>query len=66
MIKPDLLSPASLLRYNRAVAYSAFFLKDLFIYLNLKTEDGKYYYKLRTGLQKNEFEEKINKLKLLI
>ena len=66
MIKPDLLSPATLLRYNRAVAYSAFFLKDLFNYLNLKTEDGMYYYKLRTGLQKNEFEEKINKLKLLI
>ena len=66
MIKPDLLSPSTLLRYNRVVAYSAFFLKDLFNYLNLKTDGGKYYYKLRTGLPKNEYEEKINKLKLLI
>ena len=66
MIKPDLLSPSTLLRYNRVVAYSAFFLKDLFNYLNLKTDDGKHYYKLRTGLPKNEYEEKINKLKLLI
>ena len=66
MIKPDLLSPSTLLRYNRVVAYSAFFLKDLFNYLNLKTDDGKYYYKLRTGLPKNDYEEKINKLKLLI
>ena len=66
MIKPDLLSPSTLLRYNRVVAYSAFFFKDLFNYLNLKTDDGKHYYKLRTGLPKNEYEEKINKLKLLI
>jgi hypothetical protein len=41
LLKPDLLSPATLLRYNRAVAYSSFFLKDLLNYLNLKTEDGK-------------------------
>ena len=66
MVKPDLLSPATLLRYNRAVAYSAFFLKDFFNYLNLKTEDGKYYYKLRTNLPKNENQDKIDKLKLLI
>ena len=66
IIKPDLLSPATLLRYNRAVAYSAFFLKDLFNYLNLKTPDGKYYYQLRINSPKNEYEEKINKLKLLL
>ena len=66
MVKPDLLSPATLLRYNRAVAYSAFFLKDFFNYLNLKTEDGKYYYKLRTNLPKNKNQDKIDKLKLLI
>ena len=55
IIKPDLLSPATLLRYNRAVAYSAFFLKDLFNYLNLKTPDGKYYYQLRINSPKNEY-----------
>ena len=65
-IKPDLLSPATLLRYNRAVAYSAFFLKDLYYYLNLKTDNGKYYYQLRTNLPKNEYQDKINKLKLLL
>ena len=66
LVKPDLLSPATLLRYNRAVAYSSFFLKDLLNYLNLKTEDGKYYYKLRENLPTNEYQEKINKLKILI
>jgi hypothetical protein len=66
LIKPDLLSPATLLRYNRAVAYSAFFMKDLFYYINLKTEDGKYYYQLRANLPKNEYQEKINKLRLLL
>ena len=66
MIKPDLLSPATLLRYNRAVAYSSFFLKDLFNYLDLKTDDGKYYYQLRINSPKNEYQEKINKLKLLL
>ena len=66
VIKPDLFSPATLLRYNRAVAYFSFFLKDLFSYLNLKTEDGKYYYKIRATLPKNKFQEKINKLKQLL
>ena len=67
LVKPDLLSPATLLRYNRAVAYSAFFLKDLYSYLNLKTDDGKYYYyQLRTNLPKNEYQDKIDKLKLLL
>ena len=66
LIKPDLLSPATLLRYNRAVAYSAFFMKDLFYYINLKTEDWKYYYQLRANLPKNEYQEKINKLRLLL
>jgi hypothetical protein len=66
VIKPDLFSPATLLRYNRAVAYFSFFVKDLFSYLNLKTEDGKYYYKIRATLPKNKFQEKINKLKQLL
>ena len=66
MVKPDLLSPATLFRYNKAVAYSAFFLKDLLQYLNLKTEDGKYYYQLRAKLPKNEYQDKINKLKLFL
>ena len=66
LVKPDLLSPATLLRYNRSVAYSSFFLRDLFNYLNLKTKDGKYYYKLRENLPKNEYQEKIDKLKILI
>ena len=66
LIKPDLLSPSTLLRYNRAVAYTAFFVKDLFSYLNLKTEDGKYYYQIRANLPKNEYQDKINKLKLLL
>ena len=64
--KPDLFSPATLLRYNRAVAYFSFFVKDLFSYLNLKTEDGKYYFKIRENLPKNEYQEKINKLKALL
>ena len=66
LVKPDLLSPATLLRYNRSVAYSSFFLRDLYNYLNLKTKDGKYYYKLRENLPKNEYQEKIDKLKILI
>ena len=65
-IKPDLFSPATLLKYNRAVAYFSFFVKELFSYLNLKTEDGKYYYKIRATLPKNKFQEKINKLKQLL
>ena len=64
--KPDLFSPATLLRYNRAVAYFSFFIKELFSYLNLKTEDGKYYYKIRESLPKNKYLEKINKLRQLL
>ena len=64
--KPDLFSPATLLRYNRAVAYFSFFIKELFSYLNLKTEDGKYYYKIRESLPNNIYHEKINKLKQLL
>ena len=65
-MKPDLFSPATLLRYNRAVAYFSFFVRELFTYLNLKTEDGKYYYRIRSKLPKNKYSEKINKLKLLL
>lgn len=64
--KPDLFSPATLLRYNRAVAYFSFFIKDLFSYLNLKTEDGQYYYKIRDNMPQNKYQEKINKLKQLL
>ena len=64
--KPDLLSPSTLLKYNRAVAYFSFFLKDLFSYLNLKTEDGKYFFKIRASLPKNKYIEQIHKLKLLL
>ena len=64
--KPDLLSPSTLLKYNRAVAYFSFFLKDLFSYLNLKTEDGIYFFKTRASLPKNKYIEQIHKLKLLL
>ena len=64
--KPDLLSPSTLLKYNRAVAYFSFFLKDLFSYLNLKTEDGVYFFKIRASLPKNKYIEQIHKLKLLL
>ena len=66
LVKPDLFSPATLLRYNRAVAYFSFFVKELFSYLNQKTEDGKYYYKIRANLPKNKYQEKINNLKLFL
>ena len=32
LVKPDLFSPATLLRYNRAVAYFSFFIKELIDY----------------------------------
>ena len=64
--KPDLFSPSTLLKYNRSVAYFSFFLKDLFSYLNLKTEDGIYFFKIRASLPKNKYLEQINKLKLLL
>ena len=64
--KPDLLSPSTLLKYNRAVAYFSFFLKDLFSYLNLKTEDGIYFFKIRASLPKNKYIDQIHKLKLLL
>ena len=64
--KPDLFSPSTLLRYNRAVSYFSFFIKELFNYLSLKTEDGKYYYKIRASLPKNIYQDKINNLKILL
>ena len=64
--KPDLLSPSTLLKYNRAVAYFSFFLKDLFSYLNLKTEEGIFFFKIRASLPKNKYIEQIHKLKLLL
>ena len=65
-LKSDLFSPATMLRYNRALAYFIFFMKELYTYLNLKTEDGQYYFKIRANLPKNEYLEKIDNLKLLL
>ena len=65
-LKSDLFSPATMLRYNRALAYFIFFMKELYAYLNLKTEDGQYYFKIRANLPKNEYQEKIDNLKLLL
>ena len=66
LVKPDLFSPATLLRYNRAVAYFSFFVKELFSYLNQKTEEGIYFYKIRSNLPRNKYQDKINNLKLLL
>ncbi len=65
-VKSDLLSPATMLRYNRALAYFTFFMKELYAYLNLKTDDGQYFFSIRKNLPKNEYQEKINKLQLLL
>ena len=66
LVKPDLFSPATLLRYNRAVSYFSFFVKELFSYLNQKTEEGIYFYKIRSNLPRNKYQDKINNLKLLL
>ena len=61
---PDLLSPSTLLAYNRNVSYLIFFLSELYNYFSFKTNDGVYYYKIRNDCFKlNEYINKINKLK---
>ena len=61
---PDLLSPSTLLAYNRNVSYLIFFLSELYNYFAFKTTDGVCYYQIRNDYFKlNEFINKINKLK---
>ena len=64
---PDLLSPSTLLAYNRNVSYLTFFLSELYNYLSIKTEDNIYYYKIRNEYSKiSEYLNKINKLKIYL
>lgn len=61
---PELLSPSTLLAYNRNVSYLTFFLNELYNYLNLKTDDDVYYYKIRNDyLELEKYINKINNLK---
>ena len=61
---PDLLSPSTLLAYNRNVSYLIFFLSELYNYFSFKTNDDVYYYQIRNdSLKLNEYINKINKLK---
>ena len=61
---PDLLSPSTLLSYNRNVSYLIFFLSELYNYFSFKTNDDVYYYKIRNDyFILNENINKINKLK---
>ena len=61
---PELLSPSTLLAYNRNVSYLTFFLSELYNYLTFKTNDDVYYYKIRNEyFTLNEYKNKINRLK---
>jgi len=61
---PELLSPSTLLAYNRNVSYLTFFLSELYNYLTFKTNDDVYYYKIRNEyFILNQYINKINKLK---
>ena len=61
---PDLLSPSTLLAYNRNVSYLIFFLSELYNYFSFKTNDNDFYYQLRNDyLKLNEYINKINFLK---
>ena len=61
---PELLSPSTLLAYNRNVSYLTFFLSELYNYLNLKTDDDIYYYKIRNEyFELNQYINRINNLK---
>ena len=61
---PDLLSPSTLLAYNRNVSYLIFFLSELYNYFAFKASDGVSFYKIRNYYFKlNELINKINKLK---
>ena len=61
--KPNVFSPATIIKYNRCVSFIAFFIKELYSYLTLKTEDGIYYYQIRTKESRNINEDKINNLR---
>ena len=65
---PELLSPSTLLAYNRNVSYLTFFLSELYNYFANKTNDGDiFYYKIRNEYSKiNEYINKINKLKIYL
>lgn len=61
---PELLSPSTLLSYNRNVSYLTFFLSELYNYLTFKTNDDVYYYKIRNEYSMlNQYIQKINNLK---
>ena len=61
---PDLLSPSTLLAYNRNVSYLIFFLSELYNYFSFKTNNDEFYYQIRNDyLKLNEYVNKINKLK---
>ena len=64
---PELLSPSTLLAYNRNVSYLTFFLSELYNYFSMKTNDGVEYYKIRNDLSRiNQYINKINKLKIYL
>ena len=64
---PELLSPSTVLSYNRNVSYLTFFLNELYNYLTLKTKDDNYYYKIRNKYAKLcEYINKINKLNMYL
>ena len=61
---PELLSPSTLLAYNRNVSYLTFFLSELYNYLTFKTNDDVYYYKIRNEyFILNQYINKMNRLK---
>ena len=61
---PDLLSPSTLLAYNRNVSYLIFFLSELYNYFSFKTNDDVCFYKIRNDYFKlNQYINKINNLK---
>jgi hypothetical protein len=61
---PELLSPSTILAYNRNVSYLTFFLSELYNYLKLKTDDDIYYYKIRNDyFELNQYINRINNLK---
>ena len=45
--KPELLTPAEVLKYNRNVSYMTFIIKDIYNFLLEKTDDGIFFYELR-------------------
>ena len=64
---PELLSPSTLLAYNRNVTYLIFFLSELYNYLMVKANDDIYYYKIRNQFfELKHYINKINKLKIYL